>query len=120
MKALFFVGGAILGSAATLVLLKFSRKKPLTLTSKSVHRTNGERAKEIARVTPYFPFKGIARFYDIGGFLRNPEVFATVIEALVERYQTQQLDAVFGIDARGKWYLHPYGYPYIFVPIFLF
>ena len=26
-----------------------------------------------AQVIPYFPFKGIPRFYDIGGFLKHPE-----------------------------------------------
>jgi hypothetical protein len=34
---------------------------------------DGEEAREIAAVIPYFPFKGIPRFYDIGGFLSQPE-----------------------------------------------
>ena len=44
---------------------------------------NGEIAKRIASVTPYFPFKGIPRFYDIGGFLKDPEAFQLAIDVFV-------------------------------------
>ena len=37
-----------------------------------VYEQDGEEAREIAKVIPYFPFKGIPRFYDIGGFLSKP------------------------------------------------
>jgi hypothetical protein len=47
---------------------------------------DGEEAKEIAKVIPYFPFKGIPRFYDIGGFLSKPKVFARIVEIFAERY----------------------------------
>ena len=39
------------------------------------YKQDGEEAREIAKYLPYFPFKGIPRFYDIGGFLEKPEVF---------------------------------------------
>ena len=32
----------------------------------------GPAAQEIAALIPYFPFKSIPRFYDIGGLLANP------------------------------------------------
>lgn len=62
---------------------------------------NGPVAKRIAAVTPYFPFKGIDRFYDIGGFLKDPEAFQLVVDVFVERYRKKGIDCVVGIDARG-------------------
>ena len=70
-------------------------------TSRDTYEADGEVAKKIAAVVPYFPFKGISRFYDIGGFLKHPEIFALVIEVLVERYKDQQITAIGGLDARG-------------------
>ena len=67
----------------------------------SDYTPNGPTAKRIASVTPYFPFKGIPRFYDIGGFLKNPEVFQLAIDAFVERYRGKDIDAIAGFDARG-------------------
>ena len=49
----------------------------------------------------YFPFKGIPRFYDIGGFLKDPEAFALVIEVLTERYKGSEITSICGLDARG-------------------
>ena len=46
----------------------------------------GPEACKIAEVIPYFPFKGIPRFYDIGGFLREPEVFQMIVEIFVDRW----------------------------------
>lgn len=40
--------------------------------TRKVYEQDGEEAREIAKVIPYFPFKGIPRFYDIGGFLSKP------------------------------------------------
>lgn len=40
----------------------------------------------IASVIPYYPFKGIDRFYDIGGLLLHPELFQTTVDILTERY----------------------------------
>ena len=62
---------------------------------------NGEVAKRIASVTPYFPFKGIERFYDIGGFLKDPEAFQLAIDVFVERYRGKNIDSICGFDARG-------------------
>ncbi len=44
---------------------------------------DGEEAREIAKYLPYFPFKGIPRFYDIGGFLYNPHVFLQIVDIFV-------------------------------------
>ena len=52
-------------------------------------------------MTPYFPFKGIPKFYDIGGFLKDPEAFALVVEVLVERYKNENITSICGLDARG-------------------
>ena len=65
------------------------------------YKPNGATAKRIASVTPYFPFKGIPRFYDIGGFLKNPAEFQLAIDAFVERYASMDIDAIAGFDARG-------------------
>ena len=46
-------------------------------------------------------FKGIDRFYDIGGFLKNPDAFALVVEVLAERYRGVEFDSICGLDARG-------------------
>ncbi len=62
----------------------------------------GDLAREIAAVIPYYPFKGIPRFYDIGGFLSRPDVFQKVINVFVERYRNDcKIDKIFGFDARG-------------------
>ncbi len=62
---------------------------------------DGPEAREIAQVIPYFPFKGIPRFYDIGGFLSKPEVFQRIVDIFTERYKVLEIDAVAGMDARG-------------------
>jgi adenine phosphoribosyltransferase len=53
-------------------------------------------AKEIAEYLPWFPFKGIPRFYDIGGFLANPEIFQKIVDIFVNRYEEIGIDAVAG------------------------
>ena len=65
------------------------------------YKQDGEEAKEIAKYLPYFPFKGIDRFYDIGGFLAEPEIFQKIVDIFVERYQAIGIDSVAGLDARG-------------------
>ena len=65
------------------------------------YSSNGAVAQRIASVTPYFPFKGVPRFYDIGGFLKDPEAFQLAIDVFVERYRDQNIDAIAGFDARG-------------------
>ena len=64
-------------------------------TSRADYTQDGPVAQRIASVTPYFPFKGIDRFYDIGGFLKDPEAFALVVEVLVERYKDADIDRVY-------------------------
>ena len=65
------------------------------------YKQDGPEAKEIAEYLPYFPFKGIPRFYDIGGFLYEPKVFQKIVDIFVERYQTLDVDVIAGLDARG-------------------
>ncbi|GAB5359342.1 hypothetical protein AAMO2058_000535800 [Amorphochlora amoebiformis] len=72
-----------------------------TKEEKKDYTPNGEIAKKIASVTPYFPFKGIKKFYDIGGFLKHPEIFQLVIDVFVERYKKIGIDSIAGFDARG-------------------
>jgi adenine phosphoribosyltransferase len=57
---------------------------------------DGEEAKEIAKYLPYFPFKGIPRFYDIGGFLYNPHVFQQIVDIFVHRYSEIGIDVIAG------------------------
>ncbi|GMI37117.1 hypothetical protein TeGR_g13467 [Tetraparma gracilis] len=62
---------------------------------------DGPEAREIASVIPYFPFKGIPRFYDIAGFLSRPAVFQRIVSIFAARYSPLSIDAVAGMDARG-------------------
>ena len=71
------------------------------MSSKKVYEQDGEEAKEIAKYLPYFPFKKIPRFYDIGGFLAKPEVFQKIVDIFTDRYADIGIDAVAGLDARG-------------------
>ena len=65
------------------------------------YKQDGEAAKEIAQYLPYFPFKGIPRFYDIGGFLAEPAVFQRIVDIFVARYREIGIDSICGLDARG-------------------
>merc|ERR1711957_1028773 len=56
---------------------------------------------EMPAVMPYYPFKKIPFFYDIGGFLKHPEIFQKVIDAYVDRYRNMEIDSIGGFDARG-------------------
>lgn len=42
------------------------------------YKQDGPEAREITKYVPYFPFKGIERFYDIDGFLFYPDVFQCI------------------------------------------
>jgi adenine phosphoribosyltransferase len=55
----------------------------------------------IHQYLPWFPFKGIPRFYDIGGFLYEPSIFQKVVDIFADRYREIGIDAVAGLDARG-------------------
>eukprot|EP00591_Stephanopyxis_turris_P005965 CAMPEP_0195516052 /NCGR_PEP_ID=MMETSP0794_2-20130614/6902_1 /TAXON_ID=515487 /ORGANISM="Stephanopyxis turris, Strain CCMP 815" /LENGTH=233 /DNA_ID=CAMNT_0040644565 /DNA_START=96 /DNA_END=797 /DNA_ORIENTATION=- len=62
---------------------------------------DGPLARRIAETMPYFPFKGIPKFYDIGGFLSKPAVFQEIVDVFCRRYDNIGIDAVAGLDARG-------------------
>jgi adenine phosphoribosyltransferase len=65
------------------------------------YEQDGPEAREIAEYLPYFPFKGIPRFYDIGGFLYQPEVFQKIVDIFANRYRGMSIDVLAGLDARG-------------------
>lgn len=58
------------------------------------------RIKEAVRNIPDFPKPGIV-FRDITPLLSNGQLFAKTIDILAERYRTQQIDMVLGIESRG-------------------
>jgi hypothetical protein len=72
-----------------------------TVAANNVVRTlayeqDGVEAQEIAKYIPYFPFKGIDRFYDIGGFLYAPHIFQKIVDIFVQRYQAIGIDVIAG------------------------
>ena len=67
----------------------------------ATYEQDGKEARSIAKYLPYFPFKGIPRFYDIGGFLAEPTVFQQVVDILTSRYAEIGIESVAGLDARG-------------------
>lgn len=56
--------------------------------------------KRLIREVPDFPKKGIL-FYDITTLLKDKLGFATLIDALSERYIGKEIDLVLGMEARG-------------------
>ena len=68
----------------------------VTMSGATKYQQDGEEAREIAKYLPYFPFKGIDRFYDIGGFLYNPEVFQRIVDIFADRYREIGIDVVAG------------------------
>jgi hypothetical protein len=60
------------------------------------YEQDGIEAREIAQYIPYFPFKGIDRFYDIGGFLYVPHIFEKIVNIFVNRYRTLNIDVIAG------------------------
>jgi len=65
-------------------------------TEKSTYEQDGPEAKAIAKYLPYYPFKGIPRFYDIGGFLAAPEVFQNIVDIFASRYADIGIDSIAG------------------------
>lgn len=63
-------------------------------------RLNCEPLKKLIREVPDFPKKGIL-FYDITTLLKDKRGFATLIDALAERYLEKKVDLVLGMEARG-------------------
>ena len=60
------------------------------------YEQDGVEAREIAQYIPYYPFKGIDRFYDIGGFLYVPHIFEKIVNVFVNRYQDMNIDIIAG------------------------
>jgi adenine phosphoribosyltransferase len=56
--------------------------------------------KSSIRTIPDYPKPGIM-FRDITTLLKDPIAFRTTIDQLVTRYQSQKIDKVAGIEARG-------------------
>ncbi len=56
-----------------------------------------------------FPKPGV-QFYDVGSILAEPVVFKAVIDELVNRYNSQKIDAILAIDSRGFLFGAPLGY----------
>lgn len=79
----------------------FVAQDKMSNTTSNKYAQDGPEAKEIAQYLPYFPFKGIPRFYDIGGFLYEPKVFQQIVDIFAERYQALEVDVICGLDARG-------------------
>ena len=74
----------------------FTATTTTTANKKRVYLQDGPEAKEIAHHLPYFPFKGIPRFYDIGGFLYEPAIFQRIVDIFADRYREIGIDVVAG------------------------
>ena len=59
-----------------------------------------EALKKAIREVPDFPKEGIL-FYDITTLLKDGKALASAMDALSERYKTNNIDAVLAIEARG-------------------
>lgn len=81
--------------------ININEDSPTMSAIKKTYKQDGDEARQIAQYLPYFPFKGIPRFYDIGGFLEKPEVFQQIVNIFVERYDEIGIDSIAGLDARG-------------------
>ena len=67
-----------------------------TSSVSSKYSQDGDEAKAIAKYLPYFPFKGIPRFYDIGGFLAEPLIFQKIVDIFADRYSEIGVDLIAG------------------------
>eukprot|EP00605_Chrysophyceae_sp_TOSAG23-4_P000642 GSChrysophyteH1.ASY1.ANO1.723.1 assembled CDS len=65
------------------------------------YKQDGEEAQKIAEKIPWYPFKGIPRFYDISGMTQDPTTFQLAVDIFARRYKDLDIDCVAGIDARG-------------------
>ena len=67
----FWFSCALCSSESSLLLARQHPTHPPTVMASSkedaVYAPDGPEAQRIARTIPYYPFKGIERFYDIGG-----------------------------------------------------
>ena len=65
--------------------------------------------REVIRDIPDFPKPGII-FKDITPILTNSDAFRRVIDAFVDRYKCQKVDAFVGIESRGFLFAAPLAY----------
>mmetsp|Transcript_60322 Transcript_60322/g.143701 ORF Transcript_60322/g.143701 Transcript_60322/m.143701 type:complete len:335 (-) Transcript_60322:126-1130(-) len=63
--------------------------------------SEGPLAKEIAGVIPYFPFKGIEKFYDIQGLMKYPKLFNALCAVMAKRYRKRGVTKLAAFEARG-------------------
>jgi len=59
-----------------------------------------ESLKSKIRSVPDFPKAGIL-FYDITTLLRDPDGFQRTIDAMVQPFETLEIDIVVGVESRG-------------------
>ena len=85
---------AIVVSYVTFVVLLLVNMSSTAPVSK--YQQDGEAAREISKYLPFFPFKGIDRFYDIGSFLYEPAVFQRIVDIFAERYAEIGIDSIAG------------------------
>mmetsp|Transcript_35819 Transcript_35819/g.65024 ORF Transcript_35819/g.65024 Transcript_35819/m.65024 type:complete len:337 (-) Transcript_35819:274-1284(-) len=63
--------------------------------------TDGPLAKEIAAIIPYYPYKKLDRFYDVGGLLAHPKLFNAMCAVMAKRYRKLGVTKILGFEARG-------------------
>lgn len=68
-----------------------------------------EELKKYIRDVPDFPKPGIL-FKDITPILQNGEIFKQVVDQLAERYRSQSIDRIVGIESRGFIFGAPLAY----------
>ena len=59
-----------------------------------------ERIKKSIRNIPDYPKPGI-QFKDITPILQTPELFGNVIDIFYDRYKSEKIDVIVGIESRG-------------------
>ena len=59
-----------------------------------------EHIKKSIRNVPDFPKPGI-QFKDITPILQDPELFGNVIDIFYDRYKSEKIDVIVGIESRG-------------------
>lgn len=56
---------------------------------------------EVAAALPYYPFKGIDRFYDVQGLLNKPHLFEQMCDMLAARCAELGITKIVAFEARG-------------------
>lgn len=70
------------------------------MSTPGVETANERELKAMIREIPDFPKPGIL-FYDITTLLKNGRGLRMVIDGLTEKFRSERIDAVLGIEARG-------------------